>query len=248
MNDLSDNSRQYRPSPPTRLVALGSLRLEWPVLLMLLVVALAAWSFIALADAVSEGSTAAIDHKLLLMLRNSQDPTLMAGPPRLQEMMRDFTGLGGTGVLALVTMSAAGFLLLERKYHAALLLVVAVVGGMLLSGYLKAEFDRARPAFAPYGGSLAVSPSFPSGHSMMAAVVYLTIGALIARMRPDPRVRLYVLVLAVLVTILVGISRVYLGVHWPTDVLAGWALGAAWALLCWLGALLLQRRGKVERA
>lgn len=236
---------------PSRLLtwltrALGDAWREWPILLIMLLVAAAIWGFIELADEVSEGSTAAIDRKLLLLLRDPENPDLMAGPLWFQEMMRDITGLGGTGVLTLVTLSAAGFLMLEGKRHAALLLVLAVLGGMLLSSLLKAGYDRPRPTLTPHG-SYVVSPSFPSGHSMMSAVVYLTVGSLIARLRPNPRVRVYVLLLSALVAIIVGVSRVYLGVHWPTDVLAGWAVGAAWALLCWLIALLLQRRGSVER-
>jgi len=248
MNSSSETSSQNQSAWLVRLIGtMGDAWREWPILLIMLLVAGAIWGFIELADEVSEGSTAAIDRQLLLLLRNAQDPDLPAGPLWFQEMMRDFTGLGGTAVLTLITLSATGFLLLEGKRHAALLLVVAVFGGMLLSQLLKAGFDRPRPMLTPHG-SYVVSASFPSGHSMLSAVVYLTIGALIARLRPNPRVRVYVLVLSALVTIIVGISRVYLGVHWPTDVLAGWAVGAAWALLCWLVALFLQRRGSVERA
>lgn len=83
--------------------------------------------------------------------------------------------------------------------------------------------------------------SFPSGHSKLSAVTYLTLGGLLARMHPQPWVKTYLLLLATLLTFLVGVSRVYPGVHWPTDVLAGWAAGAAWALLCWLFAGWLQQ-------
>jgi undecaprenyl-diphosphatase len=226
---------------------LGSARREWPILLTLVLAAGAFWLFIALADEVVEGETAAIDRAILLMLRDPSDPLLMAGPGWFQEMMRDFTGLGGFGILLLATLSATGFLLLEGKWHAAVFLVFAVAGGILISTLLKMGFDRPRPDLVPHG-SIVSTASFPSGHSTLSAVVYLTIGALIARFRPNPRVRVYVLSLAIMVTFLVGISRVYLGVHWPTDVLAGWSIGAGWALLCWFVALLLQMRGSVEQS
>jgi undecaprenyl-diphosphatase len=148
-------------------------------------------------------------------------------------------------VLTFVTLAVAGFLILQRKAHAALFVALAVGGGMLLSTLLKMGFDRPRPDLVPHG-AVVYSASFPSGHSMMAAVAYLTLGALLARVQPRRRLKLYLLGLAILLTVAVGVSRVYLGVHWPTDVLAGWALGAAWALLCWAGALWLQRRGQVE--
>jgi undecaprenyl-diphosphatase len=145
-------------------------------------------------------------------------------------------------VLTIVTISVAGYLSLEGKRQEAALLIVAVVGGLLISSLLKAGFDRPRPDLVPHG-SIVSSRSFPSGHSMLSAVTYLTIGAISARLREDRRVKIYILVMAVLTTMLVGISRVYLGVHWPTDVLAGWTIGAAWALLCWFSTLFLQARG-----
>lgn len=240
---LQQDPTQRKGLPGAR--TLSGLWREWPILLIVLLTAVAIWTFIEVAGEVTEGSTEAIDRKLLVLMRDPADPSRPLGPAWLHQMMRDFTGLGGTGVLTLITLSATGFLLLERKGHAAALLLIAVVGGTVLSNVLKLGFGRPRPSFGSIDAILT-SASFPSGHSTMAAVVYLTIGALIARMRPDPRVRAYVLFLAVLVTLIVGISRIYLGVHWPSDVLAGWAIGAAWALLCWLVALLLQRRGSVE--
>jgi undecaprenyl-diphosphatase len=116
---------------------------------------------------------------------------------------------------------------------------------MLLSTLLKMGFDRPRPDLVPHG-ALVYTASFPSGHATLSAVVYLTLGALLARVQPRLVLKLYLLGLAILLTVMVGVSRVYLGVHWPTDVLAGWAVGAAWALLCWATALWLQRRGRVE--
>ena len=242
-NDKDENG-PFSLETFTRLLA--GARREWPILLTLLLAATAFWVFAELADEVSEGSTADIDRALLLMMRDPGDASLMLGPGWFQEMMRDFTGLGGFGILIFATLSAVGFLLLEGKWHAALFLLVAVLGGLLLSTLLKAGFDRPRPDLVPHG-SIVTSASFPSGHSTLSAVVYLTLGALIARFRPDPRVKVYVLMLAAGIAFIVGVTRVYLGVHWPTDVLAGWAIGAGWALFCWCIALLLQRWGSVEQ-
>ncbi len=159
--------------------------------------------------------------------------------------MRDFTALGGVGVLTLVTISAVGYLLLTGKRRAALALTACIAGGLILSSLMKSGFDRPRPDLVPHG-SQVYTASFPSGHSMMAAVVYLSLGAMLARVRPRLHAKVYIVLVGVIMTLLVGGSRVYLGVHWPTDVLAGWAAGAAWALLCWTATLALQSRGKIE--
>ena len=203
------------------------------------------WLFISIAGEVMEGETAAWDRRLLLALRSAADPALPWGPAWVQEMARDFTALGGVAVLTLMTAAVIGYLLLAGKRHAAIAILVAVAGGLILSSLLKLGFDRPRPELVPHG-SLVYTTSFPSGHSMMAAVTYLTLGALLARVGGSIRIRIYLLSVAVLLTVLVGVSRVYLGVHWPTDVAAGWAVGAAWALLCSLVMSRLQRRGEVE--
>ena len=218
---------------------------EFAVLATLALAAAAVWAFAELADDVLEGETHVFDEWVLLALRRATDPSDPLGPGWLEELMRDITALGSTGVLTLITLAVAGFLALDRKTHAALFVVVAVGGGMLLSTALKLGFDRPRPDLVPHG-SIVYTASFPSGHSMLAAVVYLTLGALLARVQPRLVLKLYLLGLAILLTMAVGVSRVYLGVHWPTDVLAGWAVGAAWALFCWAAALWLQRRGQVE--
>jgi undecaprenyl-diphosphatase len=218
---------------------------EFAVLAALALAAAAIWGFAELADDVLEGETRAFDEWVLLALRSATDRSDPLGPGWLEELMRDITGLGGTGILTFITLAVAGFLALERKTHAALLVVVAVGGGMLLSTLLKMGFDRPRPDLVPHG-SIVYTASFPSGHSMLAAVAYLTLGALLARVQPRLLLKLYLLGLATLLTVAVGASRVYLGVHWPTDVIAGWAIGAAWALFCWAAALWLQRRGQVE--
>ena len=203
------------------------------------------WLFISIAGEVMEGETAAWDRRLLLALRSAADPALPWGPAWVQEMARDFTALGGVAVLTLITAAVIGYLVLAEKRHAAVAILVAVAGGLILSSLLKLGFDRPRPDLVPHG-SLVYTTSFPSGHSMMAAVTYLTLGALLGRVEGSIRIRIYLLSVAVLLTVLVGVSRVYLGVHWPTDVAAGWAVGAAWALLCSLVMRRLQRRGDVE--
>ena len=165
----------------------------------------------------------------------------------MAEAGRDLTALGGVAALLLVTVAVAGYLFLDRKFAAMGFMLAAVAGGLALSSLLKALFARPRPQVVPYL-SQVYTTSFPSGHSMMSAVVYLTLGAVLARMVGRRPLRFYFLAIALLVTGLVGCSRVYLGVHYPTDVLAGWTAGLVWATLCWLLARALQRRGTIERS
>ncbi len=220
-------------------------RAERRLLAAILVTALSLLAFALVARAVMEGATRGFDEALLLAFRSTSDRSDPLGPLWAEEMVRDVTALGGTAVLALVTLAVLGFLLMTGRRHAALFIAVAVVGGMLVSLGLKWGFARPRPDLVPHGTRIHTE-SFPSSHAMLSAVVYLTLGTLLARTQRRWRVRVYLLLLAAAITVGVGASRVYLGVHWPTDVLAGWALGAAWALLCWLAMLRLQRRGQVE--
>ena len=218
---------------------------ERKLLLILAFSAFTLWVFIEVAEEMLEGDSLALDKRLLMLFRNAADPALPLGPAWLREVMRDITALGSTFVLLLVTFASIVFLVLTKNRHAALLVLVAVLGGMLLSTLLKAGFDRARPDVVMHT-TRVYSASFPSGHAMMSAVVYLTLGALLAATQQGKRLKLYILALGAVLTLLVGISRVYLGVHWPTDVLAGWALGASWAMACWSVMVWLQRRGDVE--
>jgi undecaprenyl-diphosphatase len=220
-------------------------RIELTPLVLLLLVGACMWAFVELADEVIEGDTQSLDRTLLLALRNPEDPSDPLGPRWLEELGRDVTALGGVGVLLFITVATAGFLALDGRSHAALFLVVAVVGGLVASSLLKRSFERPRPDLVPHG-SYVYTSSFPSGHSTMATATYLTLGALLARVSPTRVLKVYFLSLAIFVSLAVGVSRVYLGVHWPTDVFAGWTLGASWALLCWTVALVLQRRGQVE--
>ncbi|WP_299365065.1 phosphatase PAP2 family protein [uncultured Paracoccus sp.] len=201
--------------------------------------------FAELADEVIEGSTRNLDRDLLLLLRTEGDLDDPIGPAWIEEVVRDLTAMGGIAVLTLTLLAVAGFFLLQRKFASTLYLLASVGGGLLISGVAKEFFDRPRPDLVPHG-SLVHTASFPSGHTMMAAVTYLSLGVLVARALPQRRLKVYVLALAAVATILVGVSRVYLGVHWPTDVLAGWLAGVGWASVCMAGARYLARRGDVE--
>ena len=203
------------------------------------------FAFARIAGAVRRGGTEDFDEWLIVALRTPGDLADPVGPKWVEEMMRDFTALGSTGVLAVMVLAIAGFLAITRKGHAASFVLASVAGGVLVGQTMKWAYARPRPELVPHGTEVFTA-SFPSGHSMMAAVVYLTLGALLARTEADRAVKIYVLAVAVLLTMLVGVSRVYLGVHWPTDVLAGWALGGVWALICLLVMQWLQTRGQVE--
>lgn len=199
------------------------------------------WGFIWLLDEVKAGDTEHFDTWAMHQVERFHGPRFAV----LEEIGRDFTALGGIAVLAVFTLAVAGFLLINRKFAAMWLVVIATLGGLLLSGALKALIDRQRPDIGEKY-SLVMTSSFPSGHSMMAAVVYLTLGSLLARLVEKRRLKFYFLLVAMILTFLVGVSRVYMGVHWPTDVLAGWTAGLVWAILCWLVARHLQKRGTVE--
>jgi undecaprenyl-diphosphatase len=215
------------------------------VLMVTLVVVAGIWSFVELAGDVLEGDTQAFDRWLLEALRSPENSEWPRGPRWLVEVGRDITAFGSSVVVVLLTAAVVGYLWLQRKYGALWFVVVATIGGGLLSHLLKGLFARARPDPVPC--LWVSSPSFPSGHAILAAVVYLTLGILLARLEPRPLLKAYFLGVMMTLTCLVGVSRVYLGVHYPTDVLAGWTVGLVWGLLCWLAAWYLQRRGSVER-
>lgn len=209
-------------------------------LAILLLIAGALLAFAELAGEVVEGDTRAFDESLLLALRSPADTADPIGPRWVEVAMRDLTSLGGTAVLTAVTLATLGYLLLAGKRATAALVAVAVLGGSLLSALLKSGFERPRPDLVAHLVEVS-SQSFPSGHAMLSAVTWLTLGTLLATVQPTRRLKAFVLGVGISITLLVGASRVYLGVHWPTDVLAGWCVGTAWALLCWLVAGRLRR-------
>jgi undecaprenyl-diphosphatase len=222
-------------------------RREVVMLSLLSTIAGGIWAFIVIASEMAEGETGAIDKKLLLALRDPADITKPLGPEWFQQTMLQFTALGSTAVLSLITIGVIGWLLLWRKYRTALLATLAIGGGAVLSSALKTSFARLRPDLVPHG-DLVNELSFPSGHAFSSAVVYLTLAALLARVQPNRRLKIYLVGVAIVLTMLIGMSRIYLGVHWPSDVLAGWCVGSAWALMCWTIALWWNRRAAASSA
>src|SRR5215207_8095507 len=222
-------------------------KLEARTLITLLVIFGTVFVFARLVDEVVQGETRAFDEAVLLVLRDRINLSDPIGPAWLQIMFRDITSLGGHAVVTLITLAVIGYLLMDGKRGAALLVLASVGGGAVLSSLLKLGIDRPRPDLVAHLVEVSTA-SFPSGHATLAAVTYLTLGALLSRVEARRSAKIYVLTVAVALTFLIGISRIYLGVHWPTDVLAGWCIGAAWALLCGAVAYGLQRRGVIERA
>jgi len=216
------------------LIRLVTLRSFPPRLLVAIVVFGAAiWGFLVLRSEVGEGETTAFDRTLILALRQTADPNLLRGPAWLHETARDMTALGGFTVLGLVTIAALAVLLVYGRRRQALVFGVAAVGAQALAEAVKHIVGRPRPAFVAHYDLIA-SSSFPSGHSMMAPAVYFTLAAIIAAGELRPAARALLMAGSVTLVLAIGVSRVYLGVHWPTDVIAGWTLGSAVALAAWL--------------
>jgi undecaprenyl-diphosphatase len=218
---------------------------ELGALVVLALLAGGLWGFIRLAQYVETGEVSQLDRRLVLALRNPADPADPIGPLWLEEMMRDFTALGGFAVVGSLSAAAIVYLVLIGKRGTALMACVAVGGALAASLVLKDFFDRPRPELVPHG-SYVYTRSFPSGHSMLSTAVYLTLGAILAQVQRRRLLKLYLVVLALGTAALVGASRVYLGVHWPSDVVAGWAAGSVWALAVWGATHLLQRTGSIE--
>ena len=189
---------------------------------------LALWIFVEIAENVVDGDVRHFDTAILMALHGSDSSNLNW----FNEFVRDISGLGGIGVLALLVSASVIFLVISNNRRSAIFVALATISGALLSSLLKIGFDRPRPDLVPHLTHV-YSASFPSGHAMVSAVVYLTLGTLLARVVSGFWSKVFIMVVAVLLTGLIGLSRLYLGVHWPSDVLAGWAAGAAWALMWW---------------
>jgi undecaprenyl-diphosphatase len=215
------------------------------ILVLFLAVSITLTGLLWLASEVLEGDTFALDKAILTGLRTAANAAVPIGPAWLLSAVRDITALGGVTVLTLITLLVVGFLIAIRKHSTAIFVACAVASGALVSSGLKSIFVRPRPEIVPHLVQVT-SASFPSGHAMNSAMVYLTLATLLARSQKDRRVRVYLIMIALVLTLMVGSSRVYLGVHWPSDVLAGWSIGALWAALCSAVGKALQKKRTIE--
>lgn len=191
------------------------------------------WAFGMVADEVIEGDTVAFDTAVTSFFRDGGDMNDPWGPTWLEEAMRDITAMGSFTILGFVLIVVVAFLALSGKGRSAVFVTFAVIGGTIVSTGLKMLFDRPRPDVE--AATRVFTASFPSGHATVSAVVYLTLGLLLAEATTNRGLKVYFVGLGVFMTFAVGLSRIYIGVHYPTDVIAGWSIGAAWSLICWTG-------------
>jgi len=203
--------------------------------------------FVALAAQLGTPSVQRFDETVVRSLRNTEDLAQPLGPDWFKELARDFTALGGYGILSTITILVTTFLHLERRPARAHFVVVAIVAGYSLSMTLKALIARPRPDIVPWLSHVH-SSSFPSGHSMMSAVVYLSLGLMLSDLTSRRLVKTFVVVAPLTISSLVGFSRVYMGVHYPTDIVAGRWLGISWSLACWLAIRRWRAFHEVRRA
>ena len=236
---------EKEPQPRQFVRLLGRHRIDSKILVLFLFVSALALFLAWLGSQVLEGDKFGVDRIILRGLRTPANAAVPVGPHWLLTAMMDLTALGSVTILTLITALAVGFLIALRKPSTALFVGLAVASGALLSGTLKQFFFRARPEIVPHLVQVT-SASFPSGHAMNSAFVYLTLATLLARAQQGRLVRIYLMSVAITLTLLIGISRVYLGVHWPTDVLAGWSAGAIWAAICSLIEKRLLEQRQIE--
>jgi undecaprenyl-diphosphatase len=218
---------------------------ETATFLDLCIAACCGWIFLRLAAKVKGGATKELDDTILRMLRHRDNLAVPRGPRWLPQACQDITSLGSGTNLTVASGIAVGFLCLQRRFRAAGFLIASLGSGLMFCHVFKNLFLRERPKVVPHLAHFDPG-SFPSGHSMGAAVVYLTLGGVLSRQTRRLVKKAYFLSVATLLTVLIGISRIYLGVHFPSDVLAGWAVGSLWSTMCTQIARWLQRESKVE--
>ncbi len=235
MTDTNGAENQDFGRPPSK----PAVRIETRLPLAILGLTVAFLALILIVDMAEDGVAGSFDRAVLTALQTSTEVSDPIGPRWVEEIARDLTSLGSYSVMLLIVAGILGYLLLIKRGRAAVFVLASIGGGIVLSNVLKQLFQRARPDIAPHAAEVFTT-SFPSAHAMLSAVVYLTLAVLLARFALARRQRLYAIAVAVGITVIVGLTRMYLGVHWPTDIAAAWCVGAAWALTCWYIAAKLQ--------
>lgn len=214
---------------------------ELATVLLLAVIGLGVWGFVSIADEVIEGENHQLDERILLSMRTAGDRSDPIGPSWFEEAGRDVTALGSVAALTIFTLTMAGYLYFKNQRWVAAFVIIAILSGTVVSTVMKSGFNRPRPELVPHETRI-YTKSFPSGHSAMSSLVYLTLGAVLSRAEKDRKTKVFLIAVPIALSILVSVSRVYMGVHWPTDVVAGWLFGMTWAAASWLVFRYLQRR------
>ena len=209
-------------------VSVRTARWIWPALV---IAALAALGVVAvLMESIAEGGSFRFDTALLVALRRPGHLDQPIGPSWLLQSAIDLSALGGFTLQWLLGGASVLFLVYICRRAEAAWLAASIVGASILNASLKSLLHRPRPELVPHLANVS-NASFPSGHAMISAAIYLTIGAMMAETQPSRSARIFLMSFAGVLVLLIGASRIYLGVHWPSDVLAGWCLGTVWALL-----------------
>ena len=221
-------------------------KIDAKVLMSITIIIIGVVTFTIIAINVSAGNTKSFDMWALKFFRQTNNPVQSIGNELVTSSVRDITALGSGIVIILFTLAVLGLLLFQKKYNMFYLILGATLGGGLLGFLLKEIFGRERPDVI-YHLAPETSLSFPSGHSLMSMVMYLSFAALLMRIPYDRAIKIYIISIALFLSLIIGISRIYLGVHYATDVLAGWSIGVAWASFCWLIAHFVeQNKNKKE--
>ena len=194
-------------------IASLSHRVEAVTLVIILAIAGALWAFVGLAAEMLEGDLHEFDERILLALRTAGDLSNPIGGPQVEVAMRDLTALGGITVLTLLTLAVLAFLILRGQRASALFLAIAIVGGLM-----KFSFARPRPELVQHIVEVS-SASFPSGHSMMSAVTYLTLAVMLTRTERRMRIRVFYIVVAAILTMAerLGLETLAEGVETPGE-------------------------------